>query len=445
MGRYSLLTFLSLACFACVVEEAPGPEGDAHAALACSECHRGGLADRELASVPSESCTQSGCHRDDIPVQVTLAEVRFGHRSHGSTGDLVPGCAGCHSHDTGTETLSAGPEMCGVCHQDELSGERGADCRLCHAAASHNGMTSQALPVPHVGLPWIEGGCLRCHFQVTTPVQAASLERCESCHADLESLTQAGIGENLHPPHSGVSCASCHEADNHHIEAMSSAVDLACADCHLVEHEVNVSEAALERVCNDCHGTIHQAPQALLLGLASEQSAAAPSAHFMDGVTCRSCHVPDDPSSTAAAAGSSRSCVGCHRPEYATVLGWWRSGLRVRMDLVDHYVTQAERAVGGRDEDDAAVKAAASARRSLALVAAGRGEHNLTLAHSLFEEALDFAVDAYRELGSAAPARPGMGRQPRQGICAYCHYQIEGIEFTEDMDDAFHREVMEGG
>ena len=24
-------------------------------------------------------------------------------------------------------------------------------------------------------------------------------------------------------------------------------------------------------------------------------------------------------------------------------------------------------------------------------------------------------------------------------------YQIEGIEFTEDMDDAFHREVMEGG
>lgn len=444
MGRYPLLTLLSLVCFACVVEEAPGPEGSPHAALACSECHRGGLADRALASVPKEACTSSGCHRDDIPGEVALDGVRFAHRSHGSTEALALGCAGCHSHEAGSEPISAGPEMCGLCHQEELSGERGEDCRLCHAAANHNGMTSQSLSVPHEGLPWIEGGCLRCHFQVTTPVHAVSLDRCEPCHTDLEATTQSGIGEDLHPIHSGVSCASCHEADNHHIEAMSSAVDLACSDCHVVEHEVDVTGTATLEMCSDCHREVHQAPQALLLGLASERNATAPSFHFMDGLTCRSCHVPRDSLSAEAVGGSSEGCVGCHRPEYATVLRWWRSGLRERATRVEFYVAGAEEAVRGRGDEDPAVQVAAAARRTLTLVATGGGEHNLTLAHSLFEDALAFAGDAYRGVGRTAPAAPALGRAPVQGMCTYCHYRLEGLELTEEMDDAFHREVMRG-
>ena len=445
MGRHPLLILLSLASFACVAEETPATGGDPHAGLACTECHQGGLSDRALAAVPRAACTGSGCHRDDIPGEVSLATVRFAHRSHGSSETLSLGCAGCHTHASGDEPLSAGPETCGLCHREELSGARGEDCRLCHTAPTHDGYTSQAVAIPHQGLPWIEGGCLRCHYQVTTPVHEVSRDRCRTCHTDIESVTRTGIGEDLHPRHAGLSCASCHEADNHRIEAMSSAVDLVCSQCHIAEHPIEIDSTA----CSSCHGDVHRAPQAMLLGLTSTStstsSAATPSTHFMEGLTCRSCHVEASGSSQTPLNGSGQGCVGCHRPEYATVLGWWRSGLRDRLGIVGRYVTEAERALQSRGEDDPAVQAAAAARSALTSVAAGGGEHNITLAHRLFEESVASAQEAYRLAGQTAPARPQLGRLPRQGICAYCHYELEQIGFTEAMDDAFHREVLRGG
>jgi hypothetical protein len=444
MGRYPVLILVSLISFACAVEEAPRPEGDPHSDLACTQCHQGGLADRSLAAVPRSACTGSGCHRDAIPGEVTLATVRFEHRSHGSTETLSLGCAGCHTHGSGDEPLSAGPETCGLCHHDELSGAQGEDCRLCHTAPTHAGYTGQDVAIPHQGLPWIEGGCLRCHYQVTTPVHEVSRDRCGACHEDLESVTRSGIGEDLHPLHSGLSCASCHEADNHRIEAMSSAVNLVCSQCHTTEHSVEIEATGLDGSCSDCHHRVHEGPQALLLGLASTSVAAAPSSHFMDGLTCRSCHVIERASNGTRTRGSAQACVGCHRAEYATVLDWWQQGIADRLELVSSYVGLAERAVASRGDDDPAAAAASGGRRSLTLVAQGRGEHNITLAHRLFEEAVASAQEAYRLSGQQAPPAPHLGRLPRQGICAYCHYELEQLAITEAMDDAFHRDVMLG-
>jgi hypothetical protein len=451
MGRNPLLTLLApalllLGCTACATEEAPQrTAGDPHAAIACSACHQGGLADRELAAVPSGACTQSGCHGDGVPAQVTLQTVTFEHRGHGSTEAMALGCAGCHAHAAGDAPLEAGAGTCGLCHAEELSGARGEDCRLCHSTLMHEGTTSQGVAVPHEGLPWIEGGCLRCHYAVAEPVHDVSLVRCAGCHEDVDAVTAAGIGEDLHPRHEGSACGACHEEDNHRIQAMSSAVDLRCAACHTVEHGVEVDEAWLDAAtCDACHADAHQGEQRILLGILPEAAAAAPSDHFMDGLTCRSCHLPLGSADASRRVGSSIACVQCHRQEYATVLRWWNDGIAERARRVDRYLIGAEAAVQGRASDDEAVLAVARARATLDLLRSSGGQHNLPLTHRMFEDAVAGAREGYLLGGRDAPLAPQLGRAPRQGLCAYCHYTLPEPGFSERMDDAFHREVLGG-
>lgn len=443
MGRHPLLILLALGVLGC---EPPVRSGsaDPHAGLACARCHDGGLADRSQAAVPAETCSASGCHDRDVPATVRLATVEFAHLNHGSTGQLAMGCAGCHTHGAGGEPLRAGPETCGLCHEDALDGDEGEDCRLCHATPDHVGMTSQGVGIPHQGLPWIEGGCVRCHYAVSRPVHEVTLDRCAACHSSVEGATAQGIGMDLHPTHTGVSCAACHEEDNHRIEAMSAAVDLSCSGCHTDVHGTPAGGSAVSAgTCNTCHEGVHAGPQRILLGILPGAEAASPSVHFMGGVSCQSCHIPpDDGSAEAALSGTARACVQCHRSEYLRVLDWWEQGLRDRIRLVDAYLSGAEAAVAGRGADDPARAAVERSRTLLTLVTESGGQHNLPLTHRIFEDAVAGAAQAYRLTGRGVPPEPQLGRAPRPGICAYCHYRLQDPGFSATMDDAFHREVL---
>jgi hypothetical protein len=437
MGHHPVLRALLVASLAaCAGPRSQAPVDGGHARLSCTECHEGGLADRDLADVPPEACAGGECHDRDVPSETVIGTVRFEHRDHAGDGGVTMGCAGCHNHDSGEEPLTAGAETCGLCHAEDLSGAHGEDCRLCHTAPSHSGFTDQGLEVPHLGLPWIEGGCVRCHFQVAEPVRAVDVERCRACHLDVQAATTAGIGEDLHPLHVGSACNACHEADEHRIEAMSSAVDLACADCHTVEHDATVG--AVEEACSACHQGVHASSQRLLLGLLPEDGASNPAHHFTEGLTCRSCHDEarrGEPAGPAPAA----SCVACHRTEYGIIGRWWSEGVTGRARLVENYLGRADR-------DLARMEAAAAplegARRLLGVVDGAAGAHNLTLTHQIFEAALDSVAVAYRAVGGTAPSAPQLGRRPRPGICSYCHYRLNEPGLTERMDDAFHRDVV---
>jgi hypothetical protein len=450
MGRHSVLKLVGLAALAAALAcepPPPLPEGvDPHASLACSQCHSGGLADRSQAAVPTASCSTAGCHDRNVPSTVTLNSVRFTHLDHGATGSVAVGCAGCHTHAAGGEPLVAGAGTCGLCHEDALSGARGEDCRLCHVRLEHAAMTSQGVGIPHEGLPWIEGGCLRCHFAVAVPVRSVPLDRCAACHTDMARTTQAGIGRDLHPAHVGISCAGCHDEDTHRIQAMSSSVELHCTACHTQAHGAALQPGSLGAgTCNGCHGAIHEGPQRLLLGIPPEAEAASPSRHFMAGVGCASCHIPPaGDESTAALSGMARACVQCHRTEYATVLAWWDQGIRDRTRLVDRYLTGAEAGLGGQAPDHPARQAASRARTLLDLVATSGGPHNLPLTHRIFEDAVAGASESYRLSGRGVPPAPDLGRAPRQGVCAFCHYRLSEPGFATTMNDAFHREVLGG-
>lgn len=440
-------TGLAAAC-AAPPGEAPTARLDArdgHGDLACADCHDGPLADREMAQAPEATCTASGCHTDGGPRVVELASVVFEHRAHGGDSVAAMGCAGCHTHADGDvrAPLTAEVDACSFCHLSEQAAGAAGECRLCHENLEHAGLTSQGVDVPHDDLPWVDGGCVRCHYDVTEPPVDVSLLRCGSCHTDLEEIVAHGIGEDLHDSHTSASCISCHGDGSHRIRAMSSAVDLACVDCHREVHDVAVTPAFPDPVtCNRCHGEAHQAQQRLVLGLVDDLEAPFPSEKFMSGLTCRSCHRPESGAALDAAVHADvGACVACHRTEYASVERWWRDGTRDRQRLADAYLDAAERRFGSGAGPDARGELDA-ATRMLAAVREAGAVHNLPLSHRLLDEATERVARAYTIEGRGVPRTPDFGREPRMGLCSYCHYRTNDPWVFQEMSGPFHRDVL---
>lgn len=416
---------------------------EAHGDLACATCHRGDLADRGEASVPRAACVDSGCHEGGGPARVELATVAFDHRSHAAGSEIALGCSGCHGHTSGSDPLTASVDACALCHIGEISEGEGGECRTCHQDPGFTTRTSQGLEVPHEGLPWITGGCIRCHYDVSEAPHDVPIARCAACHVPVVEAASQGVGTNLHPSHAGIACTTCHDSELHRIQAVSSVVDLRCSDCHREIHGVETTGGwPSSTTCNDCHGSIHEEQQRLLLGILPGGLAAAPAEKFMAGLTCRSCHAAEpEGAATEAVQADADACVGCHRPEYATVLRWWRQGTDDRRRRVEAYVSRTERDLAS--PSDEARGAVEEARALLDLVAVGGGEHNVALSHQVLEAALDRATDARRAAGQNPPAPPDLGRQPTMGLCSYCHYRLDDPWQFQSMPADFHREVLQ--
>jgi hypothetical protein len=400
---------------------AAAPAVDGHAGMSCAACHQGRKADFGRASVPRAACTASGCHEDAGPPEVTLANASFEHRNHGQDSEIALSCAGCHTHDGGTAPLRAAVDGCALCHERELDDTNTDACKTCHGKPTHVGLASQGIPVAHASLPWLETGCSRCHYDVRADRNKVGIEVCASCHARSSAVTRRGIGRDLHPAHGGVGCTSCHEAGLHRIGAMSSAVNLQCADCHDSAHGQKVVSGAATEVCSSCHANAHVAQQRLVLGFVGSEPV-LPSAKFAMGLTCRSCHVPPGTAATGTGArrGQAAACAGCHEQEFARVLEWWLDGLRTRARAVGAYVATAQQQLATASDTSRALVTNAAAL--LALVREAGGQHNLELSDLLFRTSVTDVSDAYKLAGRAVPAAPQLGSTPHVGTCSFCHY-----------------------
>jgi hypothetical protein len=195
--------------------------------------------------------------------------------------------------------------------------------------------------------------------------------------------------------------------------------------------------------CIACHDTVHQAQQRLLLGLVNEAQA-APSAKFLAGVTCRSCHVPRGAGGTGSAVrGQAMACAGCHTEEYADVLDWWLAGMRERTRQADGYVAAAAAALAA-DPSPEAARHLEAARAMVGLVSVAGGQHNLELADRLLRDAIERAADAYRAEGRAPAPQPALGTRPHAGLCTYCHYGPDDPWDYSRMPAEFHERVGGG-
>lgn len=438
MGRVLLIA----AAFAWACAPPDGGETRSHADMSCAACHQGPRGERGRATVPASSCLESGCHADGGPAQVAVGTVSFLHRDHGEDHAIEATCSGCHAHVEGGEPIAASVDACALCHIGEVAGSTGEACRVCHQAPDHAALTSQGVVVSHSTLPWVEAGCVRCHYDVADPPTAVAPARCRQCHADLEGLNQAAVGRDLHPIHEGLSCTACHESGTHHVRAMSSAVELVCADCHRSAHEVELAVAVSpDRLCTACHQGVHGAQQQLLLGLVPGVPP-APSGKFLGGITCRSCHIPTtggtDPG--VPIRGQAEACAGCHRQEYERVLDWWLEGTRSRLAAASPYVSTGVGVLAARE--DAIGERVREAASAVELVAEAGGHHNLELADRLLRHAVEEVRASYAAAGRRPPPPPDLGRTPHAGLCSYCHYRPSEPWDMGAMSDAFHRSVM---
>lgn len=409
-----------------------------HAELSCAACHRGPTADRELGAVPAATCTASGCHASGGPEEVRLPTVTFRHRSHGDTAAVEMACAGCHRHETGDMPLRAGADACAFCHADELTGARPEECRTCHSDPDFVPVTNQGVELPHRAIPWIETGCVRCHFDVGRPSVAARTAKCVECHDRPDRLVEEGIGRDLHPEHTGVGCVACHEGGGHDIRAMSTSVRLQCESCHGGAHGVETVGGLAPELCTSCHRDTHAAPQRLVLGRVPGMEM-MPSYKFRTGLTCRSCHGPP-PGETGAAARTpatvADACAGCHVSDYRRILSWWGEGARIRDRRVRAYLDRAVRSLGSGP--DTVGTLLGNARALLELAREGGAWHNPELVDRMQRQALTDAADAWRAAGRSPPARPELGSPARVGFCSYCHYQPGEPVLQEVPETGFH-------
>lgn len=446
MGRLLLIPLIAVLLAGCD-DPGSGSGERAHGDLACAACHLGPQGERGRATVPASSCAGSGCHEGGGPAEVSVATVTFPHRDHGAESEIEPTCAGCHTHEEGADPLRASVDACALCHVGDVTGAAAEDCRLCHQQPDHTQLTSQGVAVSHSQLPWIEIGCVRCHYDVADPEVGVSGESCRQCHESMDALNQAAVGRDLHPIHDGVSCTSCHAEGTHRLQAMSSVVDLVCSDCHVEVHEIRVAQGAgvANSACAECHRGVHAAQQRLILGVRPD-GGATPSTKFLAGITCRSCHLSSEggPSSPSRPIrGTAAACAGCHEQEYSRVLDWWIEGIRSRLAASTQYVARAESELG--TPSDSAAALLGTAREMVELVRAAGGQHNLELSDRLMREAVDRARGAYRVAGRTPPPAPDMGRVPHTGLCSYCHYRPDEPWNFEVMPADFHQSLVGRG
>ncbi|HSM06472.1 MAG TPA: cytochrome c3 family protein [Longimicrobiales bacterium] len=447
MGRRVLLSLCAtLLLGGCERPETARPRApdDPHRDVACADCHSGALVQASRAATPPSACTASGCHADGGPRVVELRSISFQHRGHGGDTTVATACAGCHTHLSGLEPLSATVEPCALCHLSEQSAGNAGECRLCHTNLEYTGETSQGIDLPHQGLPWMDGGCVRCHYDVTEAPVDVRLSRCTACHADSDRVVAQGIGEDLHLGHTGVSCLACHEDTGHRIRAMSTAVVLECSQCHQETHGMTPApEWPGTETCNACHGGTHREQQALVLGTVAGSRAPLPSDKFLEGLTCRSCHLPlPGEGADTPVEASGEGCVSCHRPEYGRILQWWREGSTARVARVEAALTRARVALAA---ERTAAPQLDTANALLAAVREGGAPHNLRLSHRLLVDAGDRISAAYGAAGRPAPTPPDLGREPAMGLCTYCHYRLDDPWVFRDMSGEFHRDALSTG
>ena len=305
------------------------PLAGAHRALACSSCHKQGVAYRK-AQPDCISCHKKDDHHD---------------------GQLAANCANCHNLDNWTRarfdhdktafaltgahaTVSCGgchlggrykptPKSCVGCHatDDAHRGERGDDCGKCHTTTSwteakfdHEKETGFALLGQHSKID-----CAACHrtgnFKDKIPKDCYGCHKaddshagrfggkCDSCHDNTQwrPVTYDHLAKTrfaLVGIHAKLDCHVCHTAN---VATQKLGTD--CLACHRAS---NPHGAHFTTACDTCHGQQldwhsdiafdHDLTTFPLLGL-----------HVV--VSCAQCH------RTQAFHDTASRCVDCHKKD----------------------------------------------------------------------------------------------------------------------------------
>jgi len=198
----------------------------AHAAVACSDCHRVGLGGRTDGILPFrfEDRTCTSCHKD--PHNGEFNDRMTRKRANG----MPLGCEACH-------TLKSWAEISGFDHSK----------------------TKFALQGAHRSVP-----CAECHRATTAYASRykGTSQQCEACHVDAHDRQFIARDGATH-------CADCHNVvrwapstfdhdTNTRLPLTGGHAQVLCAKCHVATRMVRDKEIVVytntPNKCVDCHG-----------------------------------------------------------------------------------------------------------------------------------------------------------------------------------------------
>ena len=228
-------------------------------------------------------------------IEVQVATVTFPHRDHAEGHEIEPTCAGATPTTRGRSRCEASVDACALCHVSEVTERRRAGVPALPRAAGPlepdepgcGGVRTRSCPGSRSAA---------CAATTTWRGRRRKCRRCEcrQCHEDLSVLNERAVGRDLHPIHEGVTCTACHEEGLHEVKAMSSAVELVCADCHLQAHDVDVELGGVAVRAECVPSATRECTRRSSGSFWGSARMAAPCRARSSwlGMTCRSCHIP---------------------------------------------------------------------------------------------------------------------------------------------------------
>lgn len=400
-------------------------KSSSHKDVACIECHyppdkKGALwkkyqglsqvakyvtrtySSKPFAEVDDASCLRSGCHSTRLlegPL-TTPHGIKFNHRDHlvGPRRDRQLRCASCHSQMVVGRHIEVTYETCYLCHFREGGTEAapGAEggCLKCHQVPSKE-VRVGSQTFNHKELVSRKGvSCRDCHIDVVGGTGKATQDRCFTCHNEAEKLSKFKDSSLIHGNHvtkHNVACFHCHREMRHgFLDGEGSRLtDLGGA--HPSTGTVKSRFPSLRADCRHCHSSKHSGQLLMYSGTVESLGLRnVPNPMHLTHVDCAGCHYEERGTGGRAEfmgtdrQASKEACVKCHGPGFK---GIWEDTLREMGDAVAKMGDKLRRASAAVGEAEGPKKkredAVGRAKRWLAFLEEGRGEHNVFLASDI--------------------------------------------------------------
>ncbi len=379
------------------------------------------------AEIPDNACARSGCHETQALSDsvYNFKGIEFSHKHH--LEDLKRGkklkCISCHSQIVQGTHMEVTPSTCNTCHFKKSSDpehkfEKLSDCRTCHKLDSKPKVMLAGMRYNHTSVVDNKIECSSCHSVVTSGNGEVGKERCFQCHFETERLDKFDDTEFMHKIH-------------------ISKHSMACINCHSsIEHKIQKIDPSGSPDCNSCHSNAHSSQVSLFSGENGFNVDATPSSMFINGISCKGCHVFHERDrmdiSTSKARGS--SCEKCHGPGYDRLVKEWEvttvkrlAAIQTIYNTVSSLVKNSE---SSRRED--AEKLIEEAYHNLRLVEVGKSVHNVQFADKLLVGSYGLMKEALTIIGSSAGLpdfKSSSDVIPNE--CYRCHGSIQEISLKK--------------
>lgn len=376
------------------------------------------------AEISDEACLRPGCHEQRLLVgREVFQNVLFDHRPHllEMRREKRLRCTSCHSQIVQGQHIAVTESTCFLCHFKETKLNEGtARCTLCHEIPEKL-ITTAGLSFDHADVKRLGMECTSCHSAVVKGDGDVPQERCFTCHNDPARLARLSDVELLHRTH-----VTEHKVD--------------CLNCHLeIQHRVPKELEVIATECETCHvGGGHSPQRDLYVGIGGKGVAPQPSAMYLAGVRCESCHIVSHEGRRLA---SDVSCMSCHGAQFFRISQDWQTTLSHRLEKTKELLAHVKSILAAFEGavPEPAQQRFSRAEENILFVEKAHAIHNPGYASAVLWKAYEDLQQALREIGVEQAFPAPWVQAPYQTRCTACHLSAATIS-SETGDGTFQHE-----